>query len=266
MAAVGQPCPERLSQVRDNRAMATTLRTPRVTLREFNASDLEVLVKLMGDEDQMSLYLRPRTRDETNAWLDRHISLYQEHGYGLWLIEKNVGGHFLGYCGIRPRTIEGREETEMAWHIHKLFWNHGLATESAAACRALAFARFGISRLVAVIDPVNEPSHRVAQKIGMRAEREMVLDDWPCVMYSTMRPPLAAFATILDDHRRVLLVRRRDIDVWECPGGTAQRKEAPSDAVVKPVRRQVSASGLTTSRGCTGDRLRTPWSSTSSAT
>ncbi len=222
--------------------MTTVLRTERVALRELTEADLDVVAALMADEEQMSLYPRPRTRDESHDWLSRNLRLYEEHGFGFWLMEAIEDGAFLGYCGIRPRVIEGREETEMGWHTHKRFWTRGLATEAAAATQALAFARFGTSRVVAVIDPVNEPSHRVAQKIGMTAERKIVLDDWPCILYSSTRPALAAFATVLDDEKRVLLVRRRDLDIWECPGGAAEAEETPKEAVIREVREETGLS------------------------
>ncbi len=213
--------------------MKTVLRTPRVELREFNRRDLDVLADMMADEDQMSLYPRPRTRDESEAWLERNLALYRDRGYGFWLMEQKIGGDFLGYCGIRPVVIEGLEEIEMGWHTRKFYWNRGLASEAAAACQALAFARFGISRLVATIDPANGRSLRVAQKIGMQAEKKTVLGDWACVVYSAERPGLAAFATIRDTDGRVLLVRRRDIDIWESPGGTAEQHESAADAVIR---------------------------------
>ena len=54
-------------------------------------------------------------------------------------------------------------------------------------------------------------------------------------------PPLVdigAFATILDDIGRVLLIRRRDLRVWEAPGGGAGADEPPWEAVVREVREE----------------------------
>ena len=168
--------------------MTTVLETRRTRLREFTESDLDVLASMMADQDQMSLYLRPRTRDETHNWIRRNLRLYEDHGFGFWLMEAIEGSDFLGYCGIRPVSIEGVEEIEVGWHTKKQFWGQGLATEAATACRDLAFSRFDIPRLVATIDPDNAPSVRVADKIGMRLEKEAVLDGWPCVVYSIERP------------------------------------------------------------------------------
>lgn len=49
---------------------------------------------------------------------------------------------------------------------------------------------------------------------------------------------LAAFATILDEQDRILLVHRRDLDVWECPGGGVDEGETPWEAVVRETREE----------------------------
>ena len=150
-------------------------------------SDLDVLAEMVADEDQMRFYPSPRTRDQTKEWIDRNITLYKKHGYGFWLMDSIEGRDFLGYCGIRPLTIQGVQELEMGWHTRKEFWGQGLATEAAAACRDLAFTRFGIGRLIATIDRTHTASLRVATTIGMQPEREVVLDGWPCIVYSVER-------------------------------------------------------------------------------
>lgn len=49
---------------------------------------------------------------------------------------------------------------------------------------------------------------------------------------------LAAFATILDEEGRILLVHRWDLDVWECPGGGVDEGETPWEAVVRETREE----------------------------
>jgi RimJ/RimL family protein N-acetyltransferase len=168
--------------------MTTILETERVRLRECRSADLDVLAAMMADKDQMSLYPRPRTREETQAWIDRNLDLYKNRGFGFWFMESTEGPEFLGYCGIRPRLIDGVEEVEMGWHTMKHVWNQGIATHAAAACRDLGFARLTIPRLVAIIDPDNPASMRVAHKIGMQREKETVVDGGHCILYSIEQP------------------------------------------------------------------------------
>lgn len=44
---------------------------------------------------------------------------------------------------------------------------------------------------------------------------------------------LGAFAIILDQERRVLLCHRRDMDMWNLPGGGVEENEMPHEAVVR---------------------------------
>ena len=165
------------------------LETSRTRLRRFTTRDLDVVAAMVKDQEQMRFYPRPRTRDEASAWIDRNLSLYEKHGFGIWFIESIAASEFLGYCGVRPITVEGVEETEIGWHTRKKFWSQKFATEAARACRDLAFSQLGAERLIALIDPTNVASVRVAEKIGMRPEREAVVDDYACVIYAVESGP-----------------------------------------------------------------------------
>jgi RimJ/RimL family protein N-acetyltransferase len=113
---------------------------------------------------------------------------YEEYGFGFWFIESRPTSGFLGYCGIRPLALQGTSEIEIGWHIKKTFWKRGIATEAAMAARDVAFRRFAIARLVAIIHPDHIASRRVAENIGMHDEKTTILDDYPAVIYMTERP------------------------------------------------------------------------------
>ena len=132
----------------------------------------------------MRFYPRPKTRGEAAAWISRNLAMYKQYGFGFWLIESALSSNFVGYCGIRPLELEGASEIEIGWHTKKTCWNQGIATEAAVAARDLAFRRFGLSRLVAVIHPDHVASRRVAENIGMHDERTTIIDDdYPAVIY-----------------------------------------------------------------------------------
>jgi RimJ/RimL family protein N-acetyltransferase len=50
---------------------------------------------------------------------------------------------------------------------------NGYATEAAAACRDFARDVLGARRLIAIINPLNVPSRRVAAKIGLTEEKRV---------------------------------------------------------------------------------------------
>ena len=61
----------------------------------------------------------------------------------------------------------------MAYQLRPEFWGRGLATEAAAACVAFGWDAASLARIVALIDPRNDASKRVAAKIGLTWERDV---------------------------------------------------------------------------------------------
>lgn len=49
---------------------------------------------------------------------------------------------------------------------------------------------------------------------------------------------IGAFGIIFDEQKRVLLVHRRDYDLWNLPGGTLEDFESPANAVKREVREE----------------------------
>lgn len=76
--------------------MTSILETRRLRLREFRPDDLDELAAMVADEEQMRFYPGPRTRDEACAWIGRNLSLYEERGFGFWLMESRRTSEFLG--------------------------------------------------------------------------------------------------------------------------------------------------------------------------
>jgi 8-oxo-dGTP diphosphatase len=50
---------------------------------------------------------------------------------------------------------------------------------------------------------------------------------------------IGAFAILFDDQGRVLLCHRRDMDVWNLPGGRVEQGESPWDGVLREVEEEV---------------------------
>ena len=74
--------------------------------------------------------------------------------------------------------------------LARAHWGQGFATEAARAVRDYAFETLRLPRLVALIDPGNVRSIRVAERIGLRYDRDAMLEgyDHPDRLYSLNRP------------------------------------------------------------------------------
>lgn len=162
----------------------TVLTTQRLTMREMVDADLDQMAALLGDEAVMRYYPRPRTRSESQAWIDWNKRLYSEHGFGLWTVELHSTGEFVGDCGLTVQTVDGIQEIEVGYHVRTSLQGSGYATEAASAARDFARDRLGLHRLIAIIHPANEPSQAVARKIGLAPEKHSTVHGRECVIYA----------------------------------------------------------------------------------
>ncbi|WP_310529842.1 GNAT family protein, partial [Nocardioides sp.] len=67
---------------------------------------------------------------------------------------------------------------EIGWTLHPWAGGKGLATEAARAMLALAFEHYGVRRVVANLDALNERSAALAERLGMRREAHRLADFW----------------------------------------------------------------------------------------
>lgn len=145
--------------------------TQRLIMREMTGADLDDLAALLGDPEVMRFYPRPRTRAEAEDWIDWNLRLYRDYGFGLWAMVLRDTGEFAGDCGLTLQQVDGAEEIEVGYHVRASLQGNGYATEAAAAARDFARDSLGLRRLIAIIDPANTPSQRVAGKIGLAPEK-----------------------------------------------------------------------------------------------
>jgi RimJ/RimL family protein N-acetyltransferase len=147
---------------------STIIETPRLVLREMSLDDLDFVAEMLADPEVMRFYPKCYSRAEAATWIERQLHRYARHGHGLWLALEKSSGRPVGQVGLLIQRVDGVEEKEVAYLIHRPFQRKGFATEAALACRDHAFTVLGRSRVIALIRPENEPSRKVAWKLGMK--------------------------------------------------------------------------------------------------
>lgn len=148
--------------------MKPVLETPRLLLREMTPADLDFIAALLGDEEVMRFYPQEYTRADAEAWVRRQVDRYARDGHGLWLVLAKETGQPVGQVGPVKVLLDGVDDVEVGWLIHRPFWRRGYASEAALAVRDHAFTALGLPHLISFIRPINHPSLGVARKIGMR--------------------------------------------------------------------------------------------------
>lgn len=164
--------------------------TERLRFREMVDADLDRMAGLLGDPEVMRHYPRVKTRDEALEWIRWNRRGYAEEGHGLWIVETH-DGQFVGDCGLTWQPVGGRLVLEVGYHTVTTLQRRGYASEAARACLELATGSLGQTRVVAIIDPANTASRRVAEKIGLEVERETEVRGVPVVIYGRGAPGLA---------------------------------------------------------------------------
>jgi RimJ/RimL family protein N-acetyltransferase len=160
-----------------------TLTTERLRLRAFREDDLDTWAAILADGEVGRFIGGPYRRED--AW--RSMAVYAGHwvfkGYGQWAVERLSDGALLGRTGLW--NPPGWPELEVGWTFGREHWGHGYATEAGRASIEWAFeGPLGLARIGSVINPANAPSRAVAERLGMRVDREVALSDGePVLVY-----------------------------------------------------------------------------------
>jgi RimJ/RimL family protein N-acetyltransferase len=146
-----------------------TLTTERLSLRMFHDSDLNAYAKICGDPEVMR-FLGGHAMSRDEAWRNMALILGHWHlrGFGFWAVEEKATQRLIGRVGLW--CPEGWPGIELGWALARDSWGHGFATEAAVSALNYAFGELKQPHVISLIDPMNHPSIRVAQRLRMRPE------------------------------------------------------------------------------------------------
>ncbi len=147
--------------------------TPRLLLRDTRAEDIPALIALWTDAEVTRYMGGPRRPAHLREAFEQTLAQGPDR-YDLYPVIEVASGTVVGHCGLLDKEIEGALEIELVYVLARPCWGRGYATEIARAIAQDAFTRQGLRRLVALIEPGNVASERVAAKVGMELEREVL--------------------------------------------------------------------------------------------
>jgi [ribosomal protein S5]-alanine N-acetyltransferase len=163
------------------------LETSRLILRPFQAEDIGRLAELMANRDFMRFSLGPYTREQTQTILQKFLSWNQAGLPSQFAVIYRSNNCLIGYCGFLHWHLDGVDEIEIGYRLDPDYWNRGLASEAAQAVRDHAFRDLTLSKVISLIHPDNIASRRVAEKNGMKMERETVFRGFPTQVFAITR-------------------------------------------------------------------------------
>ena len=136
-------------------------------LREFEPSDLDTLVELLGNEN-VSKYLSsrmpyPYTHQDAQWW----ITTGSKQGYIRAITE---GSELLGCIGVETGHFEENRSGEIGYWLGEPHWGKGVATAAVTQITDHIFDQTELVRLIAPVFAPNLASMRVLEKCGYTEE------------------------------------------------------------------------------------------------
>jgi [ribosomal protein S5]-alanine N-acetyltransferase len=146
-------------------ATQRVLITERLRLEPLNTRHADAIVGLFADP-ALSAYLAAdfTQRDQAEVLLRRWLDYDGPTGLGHWafcLDHTPIGvGH------LRPSTQLPGDLPEMGWYLATRYGRRGLATEAVRALLRHGLGELGLTSVWALIHQHNQPSLRLAQRLG----------------------------------------------------------------------------------------------------
>jgi [ribosomal protein S5]-alanine N-acetyltransferase len=148
------------------------LETDRLRLRHLSSADAPFMLELLNDPG----FIRNigdrgvRTLEQAEQYiLAGPVASYEQHGFGLNLVEWKQSGISIGICGLLRR--ECHPDVEVGFAFLPAARGQNYAFESGRAIVELGLRSLQLARLVALTAPDNLASIRVLEKLGFRFER-----------------------------------------------------------------------------------------------
>jgi [ribosomal protein S5]-alanine N-acetyltransferase len=147
--------------------MAFLAETPRTRLREIGVTDADFICALLNQPSFIANIGDRGVRTPTEAAdfiSSRYRPSYEQHGFGLYLVEDRQTGMPMGMCGLVVRPV--LPGPDIGFAFLPAFEGQGYALEAATVMVHLAQHRFGLHELHAIVQPSNERSLRLLGRLG----------------------------------------------------------------------------------------------------
>jgi RimJ/RimL family protein N-acetyltransferase len=143
----------------------------RVRLRWLEPRDVDALLQVFGDPAVMRYWSSPPLRDRRAAedLLAEIHACFERRELFQWGVALAESDRVIGTCTLAWLHAESRR-AELGFALGRGHWGRGYMSEALVALLDFAFGPLGLRRLEADIDPRNESSLRLVERLGFRRE------------------------------------------------------------------------------------------------
>jgi RimJ/RimL family protein N-acetyltransferase len=166
---------------------APTLETGRLLLRQWRKDDFRPYHAILQEPD-VHRHFGPEPMGAEECWrrLCASVGNWYFNGFGGWAVERKADRKLIGSVALftawRRLDPEFGEEPEMGWIFATEAHGQGLAGETCRAVLDWAEATLEPTTIWAIIAPENEPSLRLAEKLGFERVHVTLYNNDPTVV------------------------------------------------------------------------------------
>lgn len=157
-------------------SVLTEIKTERLLLRRPTAEDRPALAAIESDPLTNKFNPDPPTPEKALEKVDGWLVHWAEHGFGYVAVTELDSGEVAGMTGVRRRDFHGEQVLNLGYRFSPRTWGKGYATEAAAAALEWAERELAQFPVVISVNVVNQPSLRVAERLGFTKYTEEEYD------------------------------------------------------------------------------------------
>ncbi len=147
------------------------LTTERLTLKKIQENDAAGLFAVWSDPDVTRFMNIPAFtgEDQAKEMITILAALAKENKALRYTIRMKDSGQIIGSCGYNVLDFDN-QRTELGYELAKGHWGNGYASEAIRELSRYAFTELGLHRIEAKVEPENDNSIRLLQKLGFTFE------------------------------------------------------------------------------------------------
>lgn len=149
----------------------TRIETDRLVIRNFFPEDWrdlhEMIVNYQASEVAQYDHQWPTSQEEIKG-----VAEWFSGGDRFLAVCLNSTGRLIGFVSLNPEDAEGETVCGLGYVFNSDYHGQGYASEACRAARQHAFDELNADRLVINTAEINQPSCRLAERLGMRQVEE----------------------------------------------------------------------------------------------